>query len=153
MLLGAVSITVTAWGLLPALIVMGVGTGLFITYITSLTFFRHCRNREGRSTRRVPPVSKPGRFSRTGNFGHYSNCPGLCSHCRQHHRRTWPDHRYQRSSRRHSHITNRHSKPLPATNGMPYLPNCQRRFNPPWIQSSMPPLWRRCKLPWRLFWP
>jgi len=38
MLLGAVSITVTAWGLLPALIVMGVGTGLFITYITSLTF-------------------------------------------------------------------------------------------------------------------
>lgn len=38
MLLATVSVTVTAWGLLPALVVMGIGTGLFITYITSLTF-------------------------------------------------------------------------------------------------------------------
>ena len=38
MLLATVSVTVTAWRLLPALVVMGIGTGLFITYITSLTF-------------------------------------------------------------------------------------------------------------------
>jgi len=38
MLLAAVSATVTAWGLLPALVMMGIGTGLFVTYITSLTF-------------------------------------------------------------------------------------------------------------------
>jgi MFS family permease len=38
MLLGSISVTVTPWGLLPSLVVMGSGTGLFITYITSLTF-------------------------------------------------------------------------------------------------------------------
>jgi MFS family permease len=38
MLFAAISATVTSWGLLPALVVMGIGTGLFVTYITSLTF-------------------------------------------------------------------------------------------------------------------
>ncbi|MFQ4140394.1 MFS transporter [Nodosilinea sp. PGN35] len=38
MLVAAVSPPVTALGLLPALTVMGAGTGLFTTYITSLTF-------------------------------------------------------------------------------------------------------------------
>ncbi|MEA5447337.1 MFS transporter [Leptolyngbya sp. CCNP1308] len=38
MLMAAVSPPVTSLGLLPALVVMGAGTGLFTTYITSLTF-------------------------------------------------------------------------------------------------------------------
>ena len=38
MLWAAISLPVTALELLPALVVMGVGTGLFATYITSLTF-------------------------------------------------------------------------------------------------------------------
>jgi MFS family permease len=38
MLYAAVRATVTPWGLLPALVSMGIGTGLFVTYITSLTF-------------------------------------------------------------------------------------------------------------------
>ena len=44
MLLASVSATVTSWGLLPALVVMGMGTGLFITYITSLTFSATAEN-------------------------------------------------------------------------------------------------------------
>ncbi|MFZ4674496.1 MAG: MFS transporter [Nodosilinea sp.] len=38
MLLAAISPTLTALSLMPSLVVMGIGTGLFMTYITSLTF-------------------------------------------------------------------------------------------------------------------
>ncbi|HIK43625.1 MAG TPA: MFS transporter [Leptolyngbyaceae cyanobacterium M65_K2018_010] len=38
MLFAAISPHLTSWSLLPALVVMGAGTGLFATFITSLTF-------------------------------------------------------------------------------------------------------------------
>lgn len=38
LLFAAISPTLTSWGLMPSLVVMGIGTGLFATYITSLTF-------------------------------------------------------------------------------------------------------------------
>ncbi|NJL46038.1 MAG: MFS transporter [Leptolyngbyaceae cyanobacterium SM2_3_12] len=38
MLFAAVSTTIKPLGLLPSLVMMGIGTGLFVTYITSLTF-------------------------------------------------------------------------------------------------------------------
>jgi MFS family permease len=69
MLLAVVSVTVTAWGLLPALVIMGIGTGLFITYITSLTFSTTTENEKAEARGVYRPFQNLGASLGRGLLG------------------------------------------------------------------------------------
>ncbi len=69
MLLAVVSATVTAWGLLPALVVMGMGTGLFVTYITSLTFSATAENEKAEARGVYRPFQNLGASLGRGILG------------------------------------------------------------------------------------
>ncbi len=69
MLVAAVGPPVTSLGLLPALVVMGVGTGLFTTYITSLTFADTLKNQKAEARGVYRPFQNLGASLGRGILG------------------------------------------------------------------------------------
>ena len=69
MLLATVRVTVTAWGFLPALVVMGIGTGLFVTFITSLTFSATAENEKAEARGVYRPFQNLGASLGRGILG------------------------------------------------------------------------------------